>query len=101
MALYIGSQKVKPSGIAKVYVGSTLVYESGPSPVYPSKGDVIAFDAFGTGVQKRFRILGISNGIAKVLSLERYNNQSYTYSLIQTHFDNNYTCGDYNGSNLD
>jgi hypothetical protein len=100
MALYIGSQKVKPSGIAKVYVGSTLVYQkSAPSPSL--KGQVISFDAFGTGVQKRFRVLSESNGVAKVLSLERYNNQSYIYSLIQTHFDDNYTCGDYNGSNLD
>jgi len=33
MALYIGSQKVKPSGISKIYAGSTLVYEaSGPTP---------------------------------------------------------------------
>ena len=28
MAIYNGNQKVKPSGIGKVYVGSTLVYES-------------------------------------------------------------------------
>lgn len=34
MAIYNGTQKVKPSGIAKVYVGSTLVYQkSAPSPV--------------------------------------------------------------------
>lgn len=27
MAIYIGSQKIKPSGISKIYVGTTLVYK--------------------------------------------------------------------------
>ena len=34
MAIYNGTQKVKPSGMAKVYVGSSLVYQaSSPSPI--------------------------------------------------------------------
>ena len=28
MAIYVGTQKVKPSGIAKVYVGDTVVYQA-------------------------------------------------------------------------
>lgn len=32
MAIYVGTQKIKPSGIAKVYAGSTLVYQSGVAP---------------------------------------------------------------------
>lgn len=32
MAIYIGTQKIIPSGMAKVYVGSQLVYENTPAP---------------------------------------------------------------------
>lgn len=32
MAVYFGSNKVKPSGIKTVYFGNNKVYESGPTP---------------------------------------------------------------------
>ena len=66
MALYIGSQKVAPSGIAKVYVGSTLVYESTPTPpaVMPVKGDIINIDLLGDGNPIKCRVLSISNTTA-------------------------------------
>ena len=102
MAIYNGTQKVKPSGIAKVYVGSQLVYESTPTPIGPSKGDIISFDAFGDGNQKRFRVLAINGNIAKLLALNAYQTGLVNiYGSATLWDDGGWYCGNYDGSNID
>ena len=101
MAIYNGTQKVKPSGIAKVYVGSQLVYQpAGPSGIV-NKGDIVSFDAFGDGNQKRFRVLACTGNIAKLLALSKYSTTYFDTGYRTVAFDNGSLGENYDSSLVD
>lgn len=103
MALYIGSQKVKPSGIGKIYVGSTLIYESTPT-VMPVKGDIINIDILGDGTPIKFRVLSISNTTAMLWAYgiaKRGAAANSTTADSRVQFDNGESYQPYAGSLMD
>ena len=70
--------------------------------IYPQKGDIISFDAFGDTTQKRFKVLKTENRkIATLLALDDYGTSEYNSSNTKATFDNGSQYISYENSTLD
>lgn len=107
MSILPGNKTVKKitfgnSEVSKIYLGTSLVYQKVvPMPV---KGDVIKFDAKGTGKTENFKVISISGTTALVLaasSASHTDSVAYNSAKTTASFSDGYTHVKYAGSSLD
>jgi len=67
----------------------------------PNKGDIISFDAFGDGTQKRFRVIKIEDNIATLMSLDNSVSSKYNNTDTRVQFDDGNSYQQYTDGVLD